>query len=225
MIRCIIVEDEPLAIARLTEYIGRVSFLDLLKSFDNAVEGLEFLSRNDVDLIFLDIQMDGFTGIQLLETLKTKPDVILTTAYDHYALKGFELNVTDYLLKPFSFQRFLEAVLKVEERKNNRMVASAPFIFIKNEYRLEKVFTNEILFIEGMRDYRQVHTTSRSIMTPHTFTELGRMLEGRGFCRVHKSFMVSLSKIDFVERDRIKIGKELIPISETYKDEFFKMIS
>lgn len=226
MINCIIVEDEPLAATRLKEYIARVPSLKLLETFDNPIGVFDFLSRTHVDLMFLDIQMDGLTGVELLETLKKKPDVIVTTAYDQYALKSYELNVTDYLLKPFSFQRFFEAVLKVEEKKNNQPRGSADaFVFIKTEYRLEKVFTNEILFIEGMRDYRQIHTQSKKIMTLETFTELDRMLTGHGFCRVHKSYIVSLSKIEFVERDRIRIGKELIPISETYKQEFYKMIS
>jgi DNA-binding LytR/AlgR family response regulator len=226
MINCIIVEDEPLAVARIAEYIDRVSFLHLMQAFDNAVGVVDYLSHKDVDLMFLDIQMDGFTGIELLETLKKKPQVILTTAYDQYALRGYELNVTDYLLKPFSFQRFLEAVSKVEQRKETQGISpTAPFVFIKNEYRLEKVFIHDILFIEGMGDYRKIHTLSKKIMTLQTFTELEQTLEGRGFCRVHKSFIVSLSKIEFIERDRIKIGDERIPISETYKGNFYKMIS
>ncbi len=198
-----------------------------MHTFDNAVGVVEFLTHTDgVDLMFLDIQMDGFTGIELLETLKKKPQVILTTAYDQYALQGYALNVTDYLLKPFSFQRFLEAVSKVDQRKDTQGLSpAAQFVFIKNEYRLEKVFIHDILFIQGMGDYRKIHTLSKKIMTLQTFTELEQTLAGRGFCRVHKSFMVSLSKIEFIERDRIKIGNEYIPISETYKGEFYKMIS
>lgn len=226
MINCIVVEDEPLAVARITEYISRISFLKLMQTFDNAIDVIGFVSQADVDLIFLDIQMDGLSGVELLETLNKKPAVIFTTAYDVYALKGFELSVTDYLLKPFSFQRFLEAVSKVEQKRNNIMGhTSAPFVFIKNEYRLEKVSTNDILFIKGMRDYRQIHTQSKKIMTLQTFKELDHVLAGYGFFRVHKSFIVSLSKIEFIERDRIKIGKEFIPISDTYKEGFYKMIS
>ena len=226
MIECIVVEDEPLAVTRITEYIARVPFLKLLNTFDNGIAAIEFLSKNSVDLLFLDIHMEGLSGIEVLEVMKQKPDVILTTAYDQYAIKGFELSVTDYLLKPFSFQRFLEAVSKVEHKRNTQTNESlAPFIFIKTEHKLEKVFLNDILFIEGMRDYRRIHTTSKKIMTLQTFAELEETLTGRGFCRVHKSFMVSLSKIEFVERDRIKIGNDLIPISDTYKTSFYGMIS
>jgi DNA-binding LytR/AlgR family response regulator len=223
-VNCIIVEDEPLAVERLREYIQRVSFLNLLETFNNAVGVVEFLSRTEVDLMFLDVEMEGLTGIQLLETLKRRPEVVLTTAYEAYALKGFDLSVADYLLKPFSFQRFLEAVSKVSQKVNHPS-AVPPYVFIKNEYRLEKIFTNEILFIEGMGDYRQIHTLTKKIMTLQTFTELEGILAGHGFCRVHKSFIVSLSKIEFIERDRIRIGKELIPISETYKDNFYRMVS
>jgi len=226
MIECIVVEDEPLAIARITEYIARAPFLKLVKTIDNGIAAVEFLSKNNVDLIFLDIHMEGLSGIEVLEVMKQKPDVILTTAYDQYAIKGFELSVTDYLLKPFSFQRFLEAVSKVEQKRNSQSSeSSATFIFIKTEHKLEKLFLNDILFIEGMRDYRRIHTSSKKIMTLQTFSELEEILNGRGFCRVHKSFMVSLSKIEFVERDRIKIGNDLIPISDTYKSNFYGMIS
>lgn len=226
MINCIVVEDEPLAVTRIADYISRVSFLNLVQTFDNGIAAVAFLSKRDIDLMFLDIQMDGLTGIELLETLENKPDVILTTAYDHYALRAFDLRVTDYLLKPFSFPRFLEAVSKVEQTRNTSGLApDTSYVFIKNEYRLEKVFLNDILFIDGMRDYRRIHIGEKKILTPQTFTELEQLLEHRGFCRVHKSFMVSLNKIEFVERDRIKIGKELIPISDTYKTKFYKMIS
>jgi two-component system, LytTR family, response regulator len=224
MIKCIVVEDEPLAVTRLEEYIGRVPFLTLLHTFDNGIAALDFLTKNNVDLLFLDIHMEGLSGLELLQVLKEKPDVILTTAYDQYAIKGFELSVTDYLLKPFSFQRFLEAVTKAERNRSAMAGESPGYIFIKTEHRLEKIVLNEMLFIEGMRDYRCIHTTTKKIMTLQNFSELEELLSGRGFCRVHKSYMVSLSKIDFIERDRIRIGKELIPISETYKERFYKMI-
>jgi len=227
MMECIIIEDEPLAITRLAEYISRVPFLKLLRTFDNGVAAVEYLGRQPVDLMFLDIHLDGLTGIEVLNVTKQKADVIITSAYDQYAIKGFELSVVDYLLKPFSFQRFLEAVVKVEQKRSSEKPgeSSTPFIFIKTEHRLEKIFLNDIVFIEGMRDYRCVHTTEKKILTLQTFSELEKALSGQSFCRVHKSYIVSLSKIEFVERDRIKIGNELIPISDTYKSTFYKMIS
>jgi two-component system, LytTR family, response regulator len=227
MIQCIIIEDEPLAITRLTEYITRVPFLKLLHTFDNGMAAVEYLSSHHVDLLFLDIHLRDLSGIEVLGIMKQRPDVVLTTAYDQYAIKGFDLNVTDYLLKPFSFQRFLEAVAKVEQKRNNEKTGDSParYIFIKTEHRLEKLFLSDIVFIEGMGDYRRIITASKKIMTLQTFSELEKLLSGQGFCRVHKSYIVSLSKIEFVERDRIKIGNELIPVSETYKENFYKLIS
>lgn len=224
-INCIIVEDEPLAMERLKSFVLKVPFLNLLQCFDSAVEVIAFLQTQKVDLLFLDIQMDGFTGIQLLESLRKNPEVIITTAFDQYALKGFDLDVSDYLLKPFTFERFMQAVTKV----HGRLTVAAPTeykqaLFVKTEYRLEKVDLNNLLYIEGMRDYRCLHLPDRRILTLQTFTELERELSPALFCRVHKSFIVSLNKIESVERDRIRIKDELIPVSETYRDEFYKRI-
>ena len=153
-IRCIIIEDEPLALERTKSYVLRLPHLDLLASFEGGVEALSFLRSAKVDLIFLDINMDELSGIQLLESIKIGSEVIITTAYDEYALKGFELNVTDYLLKPFTFERFISAVDKAQNNLAKKETAvEKKFIFIKTEYRLEKIFFNEILYIEGMRDY------------------------------------------------------------------------
>jgi len=226
LINCIIVEDEPLAMVRLVEYIEKVSFLNLLRTFDNGLEAIEFLGTNHIDLILLDIQMDDFSGIQLLESLRNKPEVIITTAFDKYALKGFELNVSDYLLKPYTLERFMQAVIKVRENLMKQSTQETPaYIFIKTEYRLEKVFMDHILYIEGVRDYRQIHTQEKKMMTLETFKDLEKLLPEKAFCRVHKSFIVSVSKIESVERDRIKINKTLIPISETYKANFYRLIA
>ncbi len=226
ILNCIIIEDEPLAMIRVKEFARKVPFLRVCQTFDNALEAIEFLRTEKIDLIFLDIQMDEFSGIQLLECLLQRPEVILTTAFDHYALKGFELQVTDYLLKPFTFERFLQAVIRVQDKlsisSSNSVYPS--FLFIKTEYRLEKVLLEEILFIEGMRDYRRLHLNTRKIMTLETFKELEGQLPNHQFCRVHKSFLVSLDKIESVERDRIKIQKELIPVSGTYRESFYKKI-
>lgn len=225
LINCIIVEDEPLAMMRLKEYIEKVSFINLLKTFDSGLEAIEFLGANHTDVVFLDIQMDGFSGIQLLESLRNKPEIIITTAFDKYALKGFELNVSDYLLKPYTFERFMQAVMKVRDNLMKQPLRELPaYLFIKTEYRLEKVFMDHILYIEGVRDYRQIHTHEKKMMTLETFKELEKLLPENSFCRVHKSFIVSVSKIESIERDRIKINKTLIPISETYKETFYRLI-
>ena len=169
-ISCIIIEDEPLALERAIGYIKKIPFLDLQCSFDNALDGLSYLKSNTVDLLFLDINMDELSGIQLLENVQFKGDVIITTAYDQYALKGYELNVTDYLLKPYSFERFLQAIDKIEQKTPVKNLEQ-DYLFIKTENRLEKINLKDILFIEGMRDYRRVHLPTKRIMTLQTFTE------------------------------------------------------
>lgn len=222
---CIIIEDEPLALEKTKGFVEKTPFLNLLATFDDALKGLAFLKSNKVDLLFLDINLDELSGIELLENSKLSCQVIITTAYSDYALKGYELNVTDYLLKPFTFERFLQAVDKIQDNKLlNQNELNSKFIFIKTESRLEKVNIDEILFIEGMRDYRRIHTINKRIMTLQNFSELEQLLPANLICRVHKSFMVSISKIDAIERSRIKISKEIIPISETYRDHFFSQI-
>ncbi len=224
MINCIIIEDEPLALERAKEYIEKVPFLNLLSSFDNPLDGLSYLKSNSIDLLFLDINMDHLTGIQLLENISFNGDVIITTAYDKYALKGFELNITDYLLKPYSFERFLQAIDKVEKKTHHQNLKQ-DFIFIKTENRLEKVDLKDILFIEGMGDYRRVHLLNKRIMTLQTFNEFERIIPKNMICRVHKSYMVSIRKINSIERNRIKMDDKTIPISETYKNTFFNIIN
>lgn len=224
MISCIIVEDEPLALKRTLEYVRKIPYLDLLQSFDNGFEAIGFLREQHVDLMFLDIKMDELTGIQLLESLENKPYVIVTTAYSEYALKGYELNVSDYLLKPFTIERFIQSVEKVSSQIDNKTDNTVDFFFVKTDYRIEKVFYSNILFIEGMRDYRNIQIENRKILTLQTFSDLEKELPKSLFCRVHKSFIVPLNKIDLIERNRIKIKDKLIPISETYKADFYKLI-
>jgi DNA-binding LytR/AlgR family response regulator len=224
-ITCIIIEDEPLARRKLEQYVEKVPFLQLLHSFESALEAIDFLRKGAVDLLLLDIRMDDLTGIELLEVLPQRPEVILCTAYEQYALKGFELRVTDYLLKPFSFERFLTAVLAVQSKLAASTQKHFPeFVFIKTEHRLQKVELDVILFVEGMGDYRQVHCQQRKILTLETFGDLETKLPAQLFCRVHKSYLVALSKIELIERERIRIGKELIPISETYRQQFYRQI-
>ncbi len=222
---CIIIEDEPLALKRTSDFVNKIPFLNLIDTFDNALNALYFLKSNKVDLLFLDINMDELSGIELLESTKIDGQVIITTAYQKYALKGYELNVTDYLLKPFSFDRFLKAVNKAQENLTKRSTDAQPdFIFVKTEYRLEKIMLNEIVYIEGMRDYRRIHTTNKKVMTLQNFNEFEKIIPANIVCRVHKSYMVAINKIVSIERNRIKIADELIPISETYKEVFFQII-
>ena len=168
-IKCIIIEDEPLAQERVRGYVSKIPNLELVGSFENGIDALFFLKSNEVDLLFLDINIGEFNGIQFAETLKNPIQIIITTAYPEYALKGFDLNVTDYLLKPFTFDRFIQAVERVQLKPINELQALKSYIFIKTEYRLEKVFLNDIVYIEGMRDYRRIHTVDKNIMTLQTF--------------------------------------------------------
>ncbi len=224
MISCIIVEDEPLALKRMKEYVKKIPYLNLLQSFDNGFDAIGFLREKQVDLIFLDIKMDELTGIQLLESLEHKPYVIVTTAYSEYAIKGYELNVTDYILKPFSIERFIQAVEKVSNQISSKTENQYDFFFIKTDYKIEKIFFKDIYFIEGMRDYRNIQTDSKKILTLQSFSDLEKELPSSLFCRVHKSFIIPFNKIETIERNRIRIKDNWIPISETYKENFYKLI-
>ncbi|MFM1998255.1 MAG: hypothetical protein RL204_202 [Bacteroidota bacterium] len=217
-ISCIIVEDEPLAAERTKSYVAQVDYLQLKGVFESGRSALDFLEKNEVDLLFLDINLGEMSGITLLEKNKINSHVIMTTAYQQYAVKGFDLNVTDYLLKPFVFERFQQAVEKVrisiEKGDSN---GTAQFVLIKTEHRLEKVFLNEILYIEGMGDYRRVHTTSKRIMTLQTFREFEDIFPKDIIRRVHKSYMVNLNRITTYHNDSVQIGPQTIPVSQTYR--------
>jgi len=223
---CIIIEDEPLALKRTTDFVNKIPFLNLMGTFDNSINGLFYLKANKVDLLFLDINMDELSGIELLENSKIDSQVIITTAYQKYALKGYELNVTDYLLKPFTFDRFLKAVTKAQDNINKSLSTVQPeSIFVKTGNRLEKINISDILYIEGMRDYRRIHTVNKRIMTLQNFSELEQILPPNLVCRVHKSYMVGINKIESIERRRIRIAEQIIPISETYIELFSQVIN
>ena len=223
---CIIIEDEPLALEKTKDFVNKVPFLHLSATFDNALTGLAYLNNNKVDLLFLDINMDELTGIELLESSKINSQVIITTAYQEYALKGYELQITDYLLKPFTFNRFLQAVNKAQENLGQRIADKQPdFVFVKTENRLEKIMINDILYIEGMRDYLRIHTVNKKIMTLQSFNEMEQLLPSHLVCRVHKSYMVAVNKIESIERSEIKIGNMIIPVSATYKELLYQLIN
>lgn len=230
-INIIIIDDELPAIQQLENYVKRVPFLELLQSFDNAIEPINFLKHQRVDLIFLDIEMDNFTGLQFIKTLTHKPKIILTTAYDQYAIEAFNLNVTDYLLKPISFERFLQSVDKVydtlsesQSYEENTEKYKRDYTFLKTEFRLQRVDFKDIMFIMGQKEYLQVHTQNERIMTLMNFKEMESILPEEEFVRVHKSYIVSISKIENIEKHRIYIGKEIIPIGESYREHFYLMI-
>jgi len=224
-ISCIIVEDEPLAMERMLQYVAKVPFLSLQAHFDNGIDALVYLKQHSVDLLLLDINTGEVTGVQLAEQLAKDCAIVFTTAYPEFAIKGFELNVTDYLLKPFAFDRFYVAMERVQQSLSQKLQLITPTsLFVKTEYRLEKVALSELKFIEGMGDYRRIYTQQKKIMTLQTFKEFEEELKDTTILRVHKSYMVNLDFIEGIERDRIVIGKELIPISETYRKGFYERI-
>jgi len=229
-IKCIAIDDEPLALSKLEGFINKIPDLILIRTFDNAIEAVGWIRENQTDLIFLDIQMQQLTGIQFLEATGTIARIIITSAYDQYAIKGFDLNVTDYLLKPYSFQRFVQATTKVMEyysqKQNGKETSSETesYIFVKTEYRLERVDLDEILYIEGMKDYLRIICRDKKIMTLQSFAKLEESLPSKKFCRVHKSFIVAIDKIKSVERGVIIISDQRIPVSNTYKEYFFSKI-
>lgn len=222
-VKCIIIEDEPLAQQKLAAYIRTIPDLELVAAFENSLEALVYIKTNDIGMVFLDIQVAGLNGIQLLESVPIDAAVILTTAHHEYALKGYELNVTDYLLKPFSKERLQQAVQKGLQRiEQKKTVKEEAFFFVKSGHKLERVNYSELLYIEGVRDYRKLHTITKQIMTLETFREFESSLSKEKMVRVHKSYMVNIDKIESVERHEIKIHNTNIPISESYREEFYK---
>ena len=229
-INCIAIDDEPLALSKLESFIDRIPELNLSMTFDNSIGAMVWLKDNRADLIFLDIQMEQLNGIQFLEATRTPSKIIITSAYDQYAMKGYDLNVADYLLKPFSFQRFVQAVNKVMEYyrqipiTNSASSGNDGFIFVKTEYRLERIDLDHILYIEGMKDYLRIICNDKKIMTLQSFSKLEESLPSNRFCRVHKSYIVSIDKIKSIERNVIVIGDRRIPVSNTYRESFFSRI-
>lgn len=214
MSTCVIIEDEPLAAERLISYIARIPELELVKWFDNGKDAVEFLSKNSIDLLFLDLHLGESSGIQMLEQKQISGKIIITTAYNQYALKGYELDVVDYLMKPFVFDRFEMAVKKALRKPTS----SAEFVMIKSEYKQEKVFIDDILFIEGMGDYRRLHTTRGRIMTLQTFKELEIILSKTPVIRIHKSYMINSNQIIQRTSDQVTLTNQLtLPISDSYK--------
>ena len=225
---CVVVEDEPLARNLLEQYILKVSHLQLVKSFSNPLTALEFLRNYSVDILFSDIQMPEITGISLLKILPKKPLVILTTAYSEYAIEGYELDVLDYLLKPITLERFLKSVEKATQRLSAApplpaLETAAPIdqtqasIFVKDGTKLVKIRLNEILYIEGLKDYVTIHTIEKKVVTLQTLKSLEAQLTPHHFIRVHHSFLVSFDAIDTIEKEKIQIVKVWIPISDTYR--------
>jgi DNA-binding LytR/AlgR family response regulator len=222
---CIIIDDEPLARKGLKEYIADTDFLDLVGEFDSPVKAADLISKGQVQLLFLDIQMPRITGLDFFKSLPQPPPVIFTTAYPQYAVEGFEVNALDYLLKPISFDRFLKAALKakeyyeVREKNVTEPAAGSDHFFIKADNKLVRISYDEILFAEALQNYVTIHTTDRKYLTYLTFKSVEEYLPSDRFIKTHKSYIVSASRIDSIEANDIRIGTHHIPISRNLKDE------
>ena len=236
MIRCLAIDDEMLALDLIEDNIKKVPFLELVQKCKSAIEAMEVLRTQPIDLIFLDIQMPDISGIQMLRSLNNKPLVIFTTAYSKYATDGFDLDVIDYLLKPYAFERFLKAVNKVHEYMDLRertashsnvrdVLASPNFLFVKADYKLYKINLKDILYVEGLKDYVKIYASDKPIVTQISMKALEEKLPSQDFIRVHRSFIVAFSKIDFIQKHMLTIGKKEIPISEHYRDQLFNIIN
>jgi DNA-binding LytR/AlgR family response regulator len=234
-ITCIAIDDEPLALGLIVSYINKTPFLELCGEYDNPIDAMEFLEENPVQLILLDIKMPDLTGVEFARTLNEDCKIIFTTAYDKYAVEGFQLHALDYLLKPISYEVFLNSVMHAKEHfdllksasPNKPIETDENYLFIKADYQIQRIEYNDILYIEGLKDYVKLYTerSSKPLVFHATMKSLEKKLPTDKFMRVHRSFIVSLNKIKTIERDRILFGKERIPISKQYKeifDEFVK---
>lgn len=228
MITTVAIDDEPLALQLITGYIEKTPVLKLLGSFDSPIDATEFLANTSADLIFVDIQMPDLSGIEFTRLIEKGPKVIFTTAYEKYALEGYKLKIIDYLLKPFSYEEFLSAVqkaqrlIKLERIVPDKIDANDEFLFFKSDYKIKRINFNDILYIEGLKDYVKVYTQNnpKPILSLSTLKLLEAKLPRNKFMRVHRSFIVNLAKIDTIERSRIVFGKTYIPISDQYKEKF-----
>lgn len=221
-INCIIVDDEPIARDILIGYIERVPYLSLVGSCADAFEAMALLNKNDIDLIILDINMPHLSGIDMLRTLKKYPAVIITSAYPDFALEGYELSVTDYLLKPFSFPRFVQATEKVVAKGQEGQPAAPKdeerFVMVKSDKKLTKVFLNEIVFVEAYGNYIFIHRTQDKIMSKQTLTNFETQLPGAMFIRIHKSYVVSVKAVKYLQGNEVSVGTKMLPVGKVYRD-------
>lgn len=222
-IRCIVVDDEYFAVWLISDYVRKVAGMEVVLETSSAITALDAIQAGRADVVFLDIQMPELTGLELAEIIKAKAvQVIFITAYGDYALEGFDYDATDYLLKPVTFERFLLAVDKIKRRITAANSTFSGYIFIKTEYKLQKIYLNSILYIQGLGDYVIYHTITGKIISLERMKNVQRTLSEQGFLRIHKSYIVNMGGIDRLERDRIVFGEEYLLIGQTYKSEVKK---
>ncbi|MBN8856489.1 MAG: DNA-binding response regulator [Sphingobacteriales bacterium 50-39] len=228
-IRCIIVDDEPLAVALLADYVQKTPGLEVILRTTHVLDALQAVQEDRADLLFLDIQMPELTGIQFMKIIRRHCAVILTTAYTQYALEGYEYDVVDYLLKPITLDRFMIAVEKAKQRLRRvpeKLSEASPVhvpdhpdhLFVRTEYRIQRVDLASIYYIEALRDYVAIHTGTGKILSLESMKHMEELLPEDQFIRIHKSYIIHRNKIDFLERGRVVIGKEYLPIGDTYKE-------
>lgn len=230
MIKCIIVEDERLAQQVIQSHLQKTDRCELVGICSNTAEAKELLGKNDIDLMFLDIQLPGMTGLDFLRTLEDPPLVILTTAYPEYALESYEYNVVDYLLKPISLERFSKAINKIIDGKlftgtpPEKEPLPGDHIFIKSNSKFFRIDFNDIIYIEGMKDYLKIHTTNNTLVTHQTMQEMEQLLPARQFIRIHKSYIVAISHIESVFGNSIEMKKATLPVGTSYKESITRLI-
>lgn len=233
MIKCIAIDDEPLALKKIASYIEKIPFLEIVAECRSAFEAMDAMKDNKVDILFIDINMPELSGLDFIKTLKEKPYIVFTTAYSEYAVEGFQVDAIDYLLKPISFSDFLKAVNKVKQlieltanKQNERIEATAEHLFVKSEYKLIRIELDDIKYIESQHEYIKIHSVSgKPVMTQVSLKAIEEQLPPDRFMRVHRSYIVNLKRISIIDRNRIVFDDNVfIPISEQYKENFQKYI-
>ncbi len=235
--KCVIIDDEPLAVDLLKEFVSKVDSLELVNTFTNAIDAISIINQSNIDLIFLDIEMPHFSGIDFINAIEKKPLIIFTTAYSDYAVEGFNLGAVDYLVKPIPFHRFLKAVVRAQQifapqnlSQNNPVVAvpetEPDFMFVRAEYENVKLNFSDILFIEGLKDYVKIYTTdNKYILTLLSLIKLENLLSTKGFARIHRSYIINIKHVKSIQKNKVIIADKRIPISESYKTSFFEKIN
>ena len=229
MINCIIIDDEPLALQLLEDYVNKTPYLKLAGKFDEPLQALPLMKSIQVDLLFLDIKMPDISGIEFFKSLTNKPEVIFTTAYSEFAIDGFELKAMDYLLKPVSFEKFLSACNRVRqyiELKNNKSLRDKDYFFINASHKLHKVFYDDILYLEGFKDYTKIHLASAQapLVILHNLKYFEELLDQNEFIRIHRSYIISIRKVTTVSRKSVTIHSKELPVSDNYRDTLFAVV-
>ena len=236
--KCVIIDDEPLAVDLIKEFVSKIEFLELCYTFNNAIDAISVINQSNIDLIFLDIEMPHFSGIDFINAIDKKPLIIFTTAYSNYAVEGFNLGVVDYLIKPIPFNRFLKSVMRAQQIFTPIVIApvatptlSAPeieqdFMFVKAEYENIKLNFSDILFIEGLKDYVKIYTSdNKYTLTLISLIKLENILSSKGFARIHRSYIINIKHIKSIQKNKVLISDKRVPISESYKNAFFERIN